>query len=99
LKIAKANQDFIRLRQNTPQLAAGMNGGANAPKLEQRRRVGFGEFPFDTPQLAAGRFIVLMDFFSKSTVYLSDQHLSLPNTASTIAASISRLGVHLYSSV
>jgi hypothetical protein len=34
-----------------------MNGGANAPKLEQRRRVGFGEFPFDTPQLAAGRFI------------------------------------------
>jgi len=27
---------FIRLRQNTLQLAAGMNGGANAPKLEQR---------------------------------------------------------------
>ena len=48
---------FIRLRQNTLQLAAGMNGGANAPKLEQRRRVGFGEFHFDTPQLAAGRFI------------------------------------------
>jgi len=22
------------------------------------RRVGFGEFPFDTPQLAAGRFIL-----------------------------------------
>jgi hypothetical protein len=35
-----------------------MNGGANAPKLEQRRRVGFGEFLFDTPQLAAGRFIM-----------------------------------------
>jgi hypothetical protein len=34
-----------------------MNGGANAPKLEQRRRVGFGEFGFDTPQLAAGSFI------------------------------------------
>jgi len=62
-------QTFIRLRQNTLQLAAGMNGGANAPKLEQRpssavallwrmeRRVGFCEFRFDTPQLAAGRFI------------------------------------------
>ena len=49
---------FIRLRQNTLQLAAGMNGGANAPKLEQRRRVGFGEFRFDTPQLAAGSFIL-----------------------------------------
>jgi len=49
---------FIRLRQNTLQLAAGMNGRANAPKLEQRRRVGFGEFSFDTPQLAAGRFII-----------------------------------------
>jgi len=60
---------FIRLRQNTLQLAAGMNGGANAPKLEQRpssavallrrmeRRVGFSEFRFDTPQLSAGRFI------------------------------------------
>jgi len=48
---------FIPLRQNTLQLAAGMNGGANAPKLEQRRRVGFCEFRFDTPQLAAGRFI------------------------------------------
>ena len=48
---------LIRLRQNTLQLAAGMNGGANAPKLEQRRRVGFCEFRFDTPQLAAGRFI------------------------------------------
>jgi len=35
-----------------------MNGGANAPKLEQRRRVGFCEFRFDTPQLAAGRFII-----------------------------------------
>jgi hypothetical protein len=34
-----------------------MNGGANAPKLEERRRVGFGEFRFDTPQLAAGSFI------------------------------------------
>jgi hypothetical protein len=53
----KARRVFIRLRQNTLQLAAGMNGGANAPKLEKRRRVGFGEFRFDTPQLAAGSFI------------------------------------------
>jgi len=49
-----------------------MNGGANAPKLEQRpssavallrrmeRRVGFCEFRFDTPQLAAGRFIAIV---------------------------------------
>jgi len=28
---------FIRLRQNTLQLAAEMNGGANVPKLEQRK--------------------------------------------------------------
>jgi len=27
------------------------------PKLEERRRVGFGEFRFDTPKLAAGSFI------------------------------------------
>ena len=27
-------ESFIRLRQNTLQLAAGMNGRANAPKLE-----------------------------------------------------------------
>jgi hypothetical protein len=71
LNSKKKSIAFIRLRQNTLQLAAGMNGGANAPKLEQRpssavallrrmeRRVGFSEFPFDTPQLAAGRFIVL----------------------------------------
>jgi hypothetical protein len=34
-----------------------MDGGANAPKLEKRRRVGCGEFRFDTPQLALGSFI------------------------------------------
>jgi hypothetical protein len=27
------------------------------PKLEERRRVGFDEFRFDTPKLAAGSFI------------------------------------------
>jgi len=41
-----------------------MNGGANAPKLEQRRRVSFSEFPFDTPQLAAGRFIIKNDLMT-----------------------------------
>jgi len=45
---------FIRLRQNTLQFAAGMNGVANPPKRSARRRVGFGEFRFDTPQLAGG---------------------------------------------
>jgi len=48
-------EEVIRLRQNTLQLAVGMNGGANAPKLEQRRRVGFGEFRFDTPQLVGAK--------------------------------------------
>jgi hypothetical protein len=48
---------FIRLRQNTQQLAAGMNGKANAPKLFRAKAGCFGEFRFDTPQLAAGSFI------------------------------------------
>ena len=64
---------FIRLRQNTLQVAAGMNGRANAPKLEQRRRVGFGEFSFDTPQLAAGRFI---DLLPKHSILFSWEGLS-----------------------
>jgi hypothetical protein len=47
---------FIRLRQDTPQLAAEINGEANPTKL-QRRRVGFGEFRLDTPLLVEGSFI------------------------------------------
>jgi len=31
--------------------------GGDPSKLEERSRVGFGEFRFDTPQLAAGSFI------------------------------------------
>jgi hypothetical protein len=34
-----------------------MNGGRTAPKLKERRRVGFGGIPLDTPPLAAGSFI------------------------------------------
>ena len=52
-KVPPETAKFIRLRQNTLQFAADMNGGANASKLEQRREVGFGEFRFDTPQFAA----------------------------------------------
>jgi hypothetical protein len=37
-----------------------MNGGRTAPKLKERRRVGFGGIPLDTPPLAAGRFIDLI---------------------------------------
>ena len=48
---------FIRLRQNTLQLAAGMNGEATAPQLIKRRRVGFGAIPLDSLQFTAGRFI------------------------------------------
>jgi len=48
---------FIRLRQNTLQLAAGMNGEVTRRSSSERRRVGFGEFRFDTPQFAAGSFI------------------------------------------
>jgi hypothetical protein len=51
---------FIRLRQNTLWLATGMNGKATAPKLKERRRVGFGGIPLDTPPLAAGGFIFLI---------------------------------------
>ena len=31
--------------------------GRTAPKLKERRRVGFGGIPLDTPPLAAGSFI------------------------------------------
>jgi len=47
-----------------------MNGRANAPKLEQRRRVGFCEFRFDTPQFAAGRFIMDRVGEAKDEVHL-----------------------------
>jgi len=49
---------FIRLRQNTPQLAAGMNGGANRVEARQGEDgLASAQFRFDTPQLAAGSFI------------------------------------------
>ena len=49
---------FIRLRLNTLQLAAGMKGVATRRSPQGRRRViSYGEFRFDTPQLAAGSFI------------------------------------------
>jgi hypothetical protein len=59
---------FIRLRQNTLQLAAGMiglrqrllldrDGEATAPQLIERRWVGFGAIPLDTLQFTAGSFI------------------------------------------
>ncbi len=51
---------FIRLRQNTPQLAAGMNGGANRVEARQGEDgLASAQFRFDTPQLAAGSFILL----------------------------------------
>jgi hypothetical protein len=48
---------IIRLRQNTLQLAAGMNGMATRRSSKSEGGFGFGEFRFDTPQLAAGSFI------------------------------------------
>ena len=51
---------FIRLRLNTLQLAAGMKGVATRQSsLERRRVIGYGEFRFDTPQLAVGSFIIV----------------------------------------
>jgi hypothetical protein len=51
---------FIRLRLNTLQLAAGMKGMATRQSsLERRRVIGYGEFRFDTPQLAVGSFIII----------------------------------------
>jgi hypothetical protein len=54
------NAPFIRLRQNTLQLVAVMNGEAN--HAEARKREGglaSAQCRSDTPQLAAGSFIVL----------------------------------------
>ena len=48
------DQFFIRLRRNTLLLAAGMNGGANALKLEKQTWVSFGEFRFDAPSASGG---------------------------------------------
>ena len=48
---------FIRLRQNTLRQAGGMNGEVNPPKLGERRRVGYGGIPLDTPPHAVGSFI------------------------------------------
>ncbi len=50
---------LIRLRQNTPQLATGMNGKVTTPKLKERRRVGYGGISLDT-WLVIGSFILLM---------------------------------------
>jgi hypothetical protein len=43
-------EKFVRLRQNTPYLAAGMNGKAN-----------YGAIRLDTPPLAVGSFIGLSE--------------------------------------
>jgi hypothetical protein len=49
---------FIRLCQNTLQLAAGMNGGPNRVEARQGEDgLASAQFRFDTPQLAAGSFI------------------------------------------
>jgi hypothetical protein len=50
--------DFIRLRQNTLRLAAGMNGKVNAPKLFRAKAGWLWRIPLDTPPLAVGSFIV-----------------------------------------
>ena len=58
LYFADKSGRFIRLRQNTPQLAAGMNGGANRVEARQGEDgLASAQFRFDTPQLAAGSFI------------------------------------------
>jgi hypothetical protein len=50
---------FIRLRQNTLQLAAGMNGEVNRGEARQSEDgLASAQFHFDTPQFAAGSFIV-----------------------------------------
>jgi len=49
-----------------------MNGEATAPKLIERRRVGFGGIPLDTPPLAAGSFILrLKKFFFPNMITLT----------------------------
>jgi hypothetical protein len=50
---------FIRLRQGTPQLAAERNGEATRRSSQERRRAGLRRNSAqDTPQLAAGSFIL-----------------------------------------
>ena len=72
---------FIRLRQNTLQLAAGMNGVVNRVEARQSEDgsilstcYDFGlataQFRFDTPQLAAGSFIPLDDLMKAHTLIL-----------------------------
>ena len=48
---------FIRLRLDTLQLAAGMKGVVTRRSSQSEGGLGFGEFRFETPQLAAGSFI------------------------------------------
>jgi hypothetical protein len=65
LKQDMRNASFIRLRQNTLQLAAAMNG--EAKRAEARKREGglaSAQCRSDTPQLAAQSFIV----FERSTL-------------------------------
>ena len=50
---------WVKNYSPSPEYPVPLYGGANAPKLEERRLVGFNEFRFDTPQLAAGSFIVI----------------------------------------
>ena len=61
-------QNFIRLRLNTLQLAAGMKGKVNRAEAHQSEGglnllnhfnggIATAQFRFDTPQLAAGSFI------------------------------------------
>jgi hypothetical protein len=47
-----------------------MNGGRTAPKLKERRRVGFGGIPLDTPPLAAGSFIFSINAFNILTSHV-----------------------------
>jgi hypothetical protein len=51
--------EFIRLRQNTLQLAAGMNGVATRRSSKSEGGLASARFRFDTPKLAAGSFIII----------------------------------------
>ena len=49
--------------------------GRTAPKLKERRRVGFGGIPLDTPPLAAGSFIAdegVLRVFQESSLPLNE---------------------------
>ena len=53
---------LLRLRQNNLQLAAGMNGVANrAEALQSEGGLASAQFRFDTPQVAAGSFIKMIE--------------------------------------